>query len=159
MATWAGFAAEAPRMAARGREIMYFAGIGLGYLATVRPDGGPRLHPFCPIQFEHGLYGLIIPGPKRRDLLRDPRVAIHTQGMPDRDDEFALTGTARPLEDVPLLRAVEAAFIASGGHSRDHVLFEFDLDSALLVTYGPRGQSTSRPRHLVWREGSAVVER
>jgi len=60
---------------------------------------------------------------------------------------------------VPLLRAVEAGFQASGGHSRDHVLFEFDLDSALLVTYGPRGQSTSRPRHLVWREGSAVVER
>ncbi|MFN8506830.1 MAG: pyridoxamine 5'-phosphate oxidase family protein [Dehalococcoidia bacterium] len=159
MANWAGFAAEAPEMAARGREIMYFAGIGLGYLATVRPDGGPRLHPFCPIQRGDGLYGLIIPGPKRRDLLRDPRVAIHTQGMPDRDDELALTGTARPRDDAVLLRAVEAAFLASGGHSRDHVLFEFDIESALLVTYGPRGESTSRPRHLVWRAGSPAIER
>ncbi len=152
---WGEFALAAPEIAGRGREIMYFAGIGLGYLATVRADGGPRVHPFCPIQWEHGLYGLIIPGPKQRDLLRDPRVAIHTMGMPDRDDEFSLAGTARRLDHAATLAAVEAAFSATGGTSADHTLFEFDIERALLVTYGPRGQSTAPPRHETWRAPAA----
>jgi hypothetical protein len=28
--------------------MLYHFGVPLGYLATVRRDGGPRLHPFCP---------------------------------------------------------------------------------------------------------------
>jgi len=151
---WGEFALAAPEMAARGRAIMYFAGIGLGYLATVRADGGPRVHPFCPIQWEDGLYGLIVPGPKQRDLLRDRRVAIHTMGMPDRDDEFSLKATARRLDDAATLAGVEAAFHAAGGRSADHMLFEFEIERALLVTYGPRGESTA-PRHERWRAPAA----
>ena len=36
------------------RELFYQYGIGLGFLATVRPDGGPRLHPICPIITDEG---------------------------------------------------------------------------------------------------------
>ena len=151
---WGEFALAAPEMAARGRAIMYFAGIGLGYLATVRADGGPRVHPFCPIQWEDGLYGLIVPGPKQRDLLRDRRVAIHTMGMPDRDDEFSLKARARRLDDAATLAGVEAAFHAAGGRSADHTLFEFEIERALLVTYGPRGESMA-PRHERWRAPAA----
>ena len=94
MATWAEFERRSPELAARGREILYHHGVPLGYLATVREDGGPRVHPFCPIVHGSGLYGLIGPSPKQRDLLRDGRCAIHSFPLPDRDDEFYIAGRA-----------------------------------------------------------------
>jgi hypothetical protein len=48
MATWSEFEQADPTMAAAGRKLLYQFGIGLGYLATVRKDGGPRVHPICP---------------------------------------------------------------------------------------------------------------
>jgi hypothetical protein len=69
---WADFEAAAPEMAAAGRGLLYQHGIGLAYLATIRPNGGPRLHPFCPILAVGGLWGFINHrSPKGRDLLRD----------------------------------------------------------------------------------------
>ena len=42
MATWAQFETSAPEMAVEGRKLFYQFGPGLGFLATVRPDGGPN---------------------------------------------------------------------------------------------------------------------
>jgi hypothetical protein len=42
MATWRAFEQAAPGLAKRGREILHTFGVPLGYLATVRKDGGPR---------------------------------------------------------------------------------------------------------------------
>ena len=42
MATWAEFDAAAPQLASKGRALLYQYGPPLGYLATVRPDGGPQ---------------------------------------------------------------------------------------------------------------------
>ncbi len=64
MATWASFEAAAPRLAATGRQFFYMYGVGMGFLATVRGDGGPRVHPICPIITDDALFALIIPGPK-----------------------------------------------------------------------------------------------
>ena len=78
MLTWAEFAAREPDLAASGRALLYqYGGVGLAFLGTVRPDGGPRVHPMCPILHGDGLYALLIPGPKRSDLHRDPRYALH----------------------------------------------------------------------------------
>src|SRR5215467_8832527 len=99
VATWADFERARPEMAVRGRQILYRFGVPLGYLATVRADGGPRVHPFCPILCGERLYGLIGPSPKQRDLARDGRFALHSFPLPDRDDEFYLTGRARRRED------------------------------------------------------------
>jgi hypothetical protein len=63
MSTWATFEAEAAELAtfasrlwpgvialARGDPVPSgAASFAVAYLATVRRDGGPRLHPFCPI--------------------------------------------------------------------------------------------------------------
>ncbi len=57
MATWAEFEAGAPSMAARGLEQLRT--IPVGYLATVRKDGAPRLHPVCPHIAEGGLYVIV----------------------------------------------------------------------------------------------------
>ena len=49
MLTWSEFAAREPELAASGRSLLYQYGVGLAFLGTVRRDGGPRLHPMCPI--------------------------------------------------------------------------------------------------------------
>jgi hypothetical protein len=139
MATWAQFARSAPEMAEAGRKLIYQLGDGFGFLATVRKDGGPRLHPFCPIITGGGLYGLIGPSPKRYDLLRDGRYAIHSMPPKDVDDEFYVTGASRRIEDEGTIRAARAAYEATGGStSDDDWLFEFDIERALLATYEPR---------------------
>lgn len=90
MAGWASFEAAAPRLAATGRQFFYMHGVGMGFLATVRGDGGPRVHPICPIITDDALFALIIPGPKLADLRRDPRYALHclTSPPPRQDDGF-----------------------------------------------------------------------
>jgi hypothetical protein len=148
MATWNEFEQSSPEMAAAGRKLLYQFGVPLGYLATVRPDGGPRLHPICPVQTEGQLYILIIPSPKRRDLLRDGRFALHTFPAVDRDDEFYVTGRAIHRDDPALAARVRAAFIATGGHSTgDEILFALDIEHVLLATYKKRGEPDAFPPH------------
>jgi hypothetical protein len=152
-ASWAEFAAAAPELAARGRALLYQFGVPLGYLATVRADGGPRVHPFCPIVCEGALYGLIGPSPKQRDLARDGRYALHSFPAPDRDDEFYLAGHAAHRADPALERSVRAAYLASGGGSDGiEKLFEFQIEAALLSTYKKRGEPSNwPPRYDKWR--------
>ena len=48
MARWAQFEIDAPELAMEGKLLFYQFGVGLGFLATIRENGGPRLHPICP---------------------------------------------------------------------------------------------------------------
>lgn len=152
MPTWQQFEQEAAAMAATGRRLLYQFGIGLGYLATVRRDGGPRVHPICPVQIEGRLWGLIGPSPKQGDLLRDGRFALHSFPCPDVDDEFYLTGAALRCDDATQAERVRAAFRSTGGTSSgDEILFEFDLARALLATYKARGEPNNfPPRYDKW---------
>jgi hypothetical protein len=59
MKRWSEFESEQPDMAKAGRDLIYNFKVGLGYLATVRKDGGPRLHPVCPTIANGGLYVFI----------------------------------------------------------------------------------------------------
>jgi hypothetical protein len=155
MATWTEFEAAAPEIAARGRQLLTAFGLGLGYLATVRRDGGPRVHPFCPVFYGSGLYGLIVPSPKQADLLRDGRYAMHSFPLEDRDDEFYITGTVARHDE--LAEAVRAAFLAQADtttSSGDESCFEFHIERALLAEYGARGDGPSWPPvYRKWREG------
>jgi hypothetical protein len=137
MATWAEFEAEAPQMAAEGRRLFYQFGIGLGFLATVRPDGGPRLHPICPIVAEGGLYAFIVPSPKCEDLRRDGRYALHSYPPADVDDEFYVTGRVTEVVEAKVRDAVAAAY--RGPVHEDDALFTFDLERCLLAKYKQRG--------------------
>src|SRR5260370_30107887 len=49
MVTWKEFAAAAPELAQAGRSLLNQFRVGLAFLATVRADGGSRLHPVCPV--------------------------------------------------------------------------------------------------------------
>jgi len=116
MITWTEFERQQPALAEAGRAMFYQHGIALGFLATVRKDGGPRVHPVCPVLSPAGLHVLILPGPKRGDLRRDGRYSLHTETFapPREDDGFAVSG-----------RATEVADRARRGIVRDQVLADF----------------------------------
>jgi hypothetical protein len=155
MLTWSEFVAREPEMAASGRSLLYqFGGVGLAFLGTVRSDGGPRIHPMCPVLLGDGLYGFLIPGPKRNDLHRDPRYAMHCFGPEDNEDAFYMTGAARLVSDRIVWDAVASAFLAErswldppAGFDEQE-LFEFLIDRALLTTTS--GHGDPHPRHRVW---------
>jgi hypothetical protein len=152
MVTWSQFNTRAPEIAEAGRKLIHQHGIGLAYLATLRKDGAPRLHPICPTVFEGGLYAFIGPSQKRHDLLRDGRFALHSFPCPDVDDEFLVMGRVRVIDDAKLYARVMADLKSQGMKSTDdEVLFEFRIDRAMHAAYnGPHG--TWPPKYSVWTE-------
>ena len=49
MITWRELAAAEPERAEAGGSLLSQFDVGLAFLATVRKDGAPRLHPVCPV--------------------------------------------------------------------------------------------------------------
>jgi hypothetical protein len=139
MKRWSEFAAERPDMAEAGRTLIYQFRVGLGYLATVRKDGGPRVHPVCPVLANDGLYVFVgNHSPKLRDLLRDGRYALHSFPNPQVDDEFTVAGRAERVDDAVIRQIVYDAYTATGAFTSDDTLFELRLERALHAKYGPR---------------------
>jgi len=151
MARWAEFEAEAPEMAAAGKRLFEQFGIGLGFLATVRGDGGPRLHPMCPILAEGGLLTFIGHSPKLGDLRGDGRYALHSFPPVDVDDEFYVTGRAMEIADPDVRAAVRRAYKAEF-QSDDEVLFELLIERALHAEYEKR--PSWPPVYTKWRQSS-----
>jgi hypothetical protein len=135
---WSEFEAAEPELAGAGHKLLHQFGLGLAFLATVRKDCAPRLHPFCPIVTAGGLYGFIVQSPKQGDLRRDGRVAIHAFPPVDVDDEFMLAGRAVEVTEPSVVAAVREVFTAPVQEPEREALFEFLIDRALLTTYGPR---------------------
>jgi hypothetical protein len=156
MPTWTEFAALRPDLAEPGRALLYQFDVGLGFLATTRADGGPRVHPMCPILTAAGMFAFIVRGPKQRDLLRDGRYALHSFPCPDDEDAFSCMGSVREVGDDVLRRELSDVFV----HERaalgvpaprdDEIAFEFLIDSCLLTRTS--GHGDPNPVHQIWRE-------
>jgi hypothetical protein len=139
-------------MADAGRTLLYQFGPGLAYLATLRPDGAPRLHPVCPVVCDGGLYVFIgNHSPKLRDLQRDGRYSLHTFPCVDVDDEFMVSGVAVDAESFGVRDAVHAAYVATGATTSNDTLFELRLDRALHAKY--EGRPSWPPDYRRWRAG------
>jgi hypothetical protein len=156
MKTWNEFARLRPDLAEAGRALLYQFGVGLGFLATTRPDGGPRLHPMCPIVTERGAFAFIVPSPKQRDLRRDGRYALHSFPCPDNEDAFSCSGRVRLMDDEHARVELGAVFVAERAElgvplpATDDALFEFLLDGCLLTRTA--GHGDPEPAHRVWRD-------
>jgi hypothetical protein len=137
MASWSDFAAAEPRLATGIRALLEQYGPGLAYLATVRADGSPRLHPVSPVITDEGLYCFIVDSPKRRDLDRDGRYALHSYPPEDTDDEAYLTGHAHPVRDSRVITRLAGTLHASP--DVDWRLYELFIDSATLRRHSPAG--------------------
>ena len=141
-----------------GRSLLYEGGrIGLGFLGTTRQDGGPRVHPICPLVTDDGLYAFIVPGPKREDLRRDGRYALHSETFPPprHDDAFYVTGRAVFVEDARLRDLLTRQFLAErdlvspweGFEAQD--LVEFKLERCLLTL--TQARSDLPAGHTIWQ--------
>ncbi|SCL16264.1 Pyridoxamine 5'-phosphate oxidase [Micromonospora rhizosphaerae] len=160
MASWSEFAADEPRLADEIRLLMQQYGPGFGYLATVRPDGGPRVHPVSPVITDEGLFCFVIDSPKRRDLERDGRYALHSFPPEETDDEAYVAGHARPVTDQA--RVARVAATGRAAPQVDWRLFEFTVDVAMLARRdqaGPASQGgrSGRPAVQVWLDPRAAA--
>ena len=150
---WRDFESKAPQLASVGRRLIYMVGPtgpGLGFLATTRADGGPRVHPVCPAIWEGGLYVFVVgSSPKRLDLIRDGRYALHAYPDKDNDESFYCRGPALEITDIDLRRSTEAAVVH---HVRpDEVLFELLVDRVLHTTWVNPRQPDTHPVYTRWR--------
>ncbi len=156
--SWGELAAARPDLAEAGRSLLYQHGVGLAYLATVRPDGAPRLHPMCPLLYEGGLFAFIIPSPKQDDLRRDGRYAMHSFPCPDNEDVFYFAGEAEATEDAPTRHTLSGLFVAERqafavpAPADLDLLFRFRLTSCLLTR--TTGHGDPHPVHTVWKPAS-----
>jgi hypothetical protein len=146
MASWHQFVAADPETASVGAVLLEQH--GLAYLATVRRDGAPRVHPVSPFIIDGRLI-IATPAasPKARDLLRDGRYVLHC--LPGTDDaEFRIRGTARPLPPGPDRETI----IARGPHfarDEDHI-FEYDIEEAASAYWVNCGQPDTYPVRRRW---------
>lgn len=101
-----------------------FRAAGLGLLATVRPDGSPRVSPVELMFVGDGLYIGMMPGSRKQaDVVHDPRVSLIT-AVADRHD---LGGEGKLFGRLRRLGTVEAAEVLRVGIAAD------DIDPEVLA--------------------------
>ncbi len=150
MATWAAFADAAPDLAAFAWERMKGR---IVYQATIRLDGGPRVHPVSP-WLGAGLLSVSFrdTSPKIREVERDPRYALHT-AQPWEDHggthgEFMARGR---LEPIP---ASHPAVLARPGQTPYGLVhYACSIDEAVATEY--TGQEV--PVYRRWRPSPAAT--
>ena len=149
MKRWEQLEAENPKLAEDGRALIYQFKVGLGYLATIRKDGGPRVHPVCPVLATGGLYVFVgNHSPKLNDLVRDGRYALHSFPKPEVDDEFYVAGVATPETDTRIRDIVYETYTATGASTSNDTLFELLLERVLHAEYESR--PTWPPKYTKW---------
>ena len=136
MPSWSQFAAEAPDLAS-------FAKLRLegriAYLATIRSDGAPRVHPVSTFITNTGLFVYMEPtSPKGNDLRRDARYALHctVEDNSGGRGEFLISGAAVEIDDTKTREEAFAQARRSGCNPKErYVLFELRIQDAMATRY------------------------
>jgi hypothetical protein len=137
-----------------GRVRARFEAHGLALLATIRPDGGPRINGIEPLFADGELWlGMMPDSLKGRDLHRDARFALHSATVDKEvtDGDARISGTAVAVTDEAGTDRFRGAFEAATGTALPPGPLElFRADVSDLVLLWPNVD------HLViesWREG------
>ena len=154
MQTWHEFSVGDPELAALGEKLLlqFRPHVGLAFLATLRKDSAPRLHPISLVFSKGHLYVLMLPtSPKCSDLKRDGRYALQAFPPPKNDDnqEFYLAGRAERIRDLEMRQALIAA--TKIHVEENEVLFELLVDRAMYSKLKNRGTPEEHPLHRKWR--------
>jgi Pyridoxamine 5'-phosphate oxidase len=156
MMTWKEFSTAEPELADVGRSLLFQFKVGLAFLATVRKDGAPRLHPVCPVLSNDRLFVLVTPtSPKRHDLLQDGRYALQSFPQPKPgSDEFYMTGRALLVDDP----AARADILRDAKHMADasETAFELAIDRVMHTRWEHVLTPQMRPVHRKWRAPSGT---
>ena len=131
--SWKEFEASAPELAQFGRERLH----GLvSYLATIRKNNLPRLHPLTPIIGEGHLYVFMGPtSPKGKDLDRGSAYVLHSTVADNEgsNGEFQLTGYANRVRDATARQ--QAVSLSPYEPEARHILFELSIIKAFSTVY------------------------
>jgi len=136
MTAWRDFAASVPDLVVLAATRL----VGrVAYFATIRPDGGPRLHPVT-AHISNGQFFVYMNrrSPKVRDLMRDHRYALHccVENTSGGGGELSIRGTAMMVNDSVQRAALFEAARANGFNPRDdYSLFELNVVSVLWTIY------------------------
>ena len=113
------------------------------------------MHPGCPVISSVGLHLLIIAGPKRADLRRDGRYALHSETCPPprHDDGFSIAGRATEVVDPGVDRMVRGQVLAERAGAvwpgfDEEVVFELAMDRCLLMLTQAEGAFPAGP--TIW---------
>lgn len=139
--TWKTFESQSPEMAEFVRTRLHNK---VAYLATIRKDGSPRVHPFTPIIGDGYFFIFMEPtSPKGHDLRRDPRFAVHcsVSDTSGQSGEVIVTGKAVFIEDADA--RVVAVNISPYKPAERYILFEFHPEAVTITEY-PDGGSPIR---------------
>lgn len=159
MKSWIEFSEEQPELAEHGMRMLLRSRehVGLAFIATIRKDGAPRLHPISLILFKGHAY-VIIPhtSPKCTDLFKDGRYALQALPPPNNEDneEFYFAGCAIQIHD-PI---VPQALIDGTGITVDEneTLFELFLERAMYTKLVNQGTPDEHPIHQMWQALSTL---
>ncbi len=140
--SWKEFEARAPEVAQFGMERLH----GLvSYIATIRKNNLPRLHPLTPIIGKGHLYVFMEPtSPKGKDLERGSAYVLHSS-VADNDGsnvEFQLTGYAKRVHDAAARQ--QAVALAPYEPEARYILFELGIIEALSTVYRDDGPVRTR---------------
>jgi hypothetical protein len=147
---WESFAESAPELAALGRDLFDRTGVCL--LGTLRRDGSPRISPCEPYVVDGELMlGMMWRSRKALDLLRDPRLVVHSAQC-DRegaDGDFKLYGRVWNVADPPARQRYADALEAKidWRPPEPYHLYAVDIESAGFIRFG------KEPRALRWTAG------
>lgn len=136
MKTWAHFIGAEPALGEFGRQRLEGR---IAYLATIRPDGSPRVHPVSPFIGGAHLFVYMEPtSPKGNDLRRDARYALHcaVEDNSGGQGEFLIRGHALEVGDEQSREAAFATARAIGYNPQArYVLFELKIAEAVATLY------------------------
>jgi hypothetical protein len=154
MISWTTLADSAPEIAAAGLRLIYRTDVGEALLASVRDDEPPRIHPIYVAILDGRLYAFINRSPKRTDLERDGRYALHTHQDPAAPSEFTVRGRVRVVDDTAEREAAAARWYFETDET--YLLVELLIETAVLGERRDRDEWP--PRYSSWK-AEAVVGR
>jgi|SRR5215467_1183449 len=144
---WSVFREDVPVLADFGQQRLQGR---IAYLATIRTDGSPRVHPVSPIVAQDRLFVYMEPtSPKVHDLRRDPRYAMHAavEDHAGGQGEFFVRGDAVEIPDASARDQVFEHARAIGRHPLDrYILFELGVAEVMATTY-----EHDQPKRLKWK--------
>jgi hypothetical protein len=142
---WERFHDACPEIAELAEE--RFRKDELVILGTIRPDGSPRISP-CEVDFASGrlLLGMMWHSRKAEDLLRDPRVAVHSvpSDRMNPGGDIKLYGHAVDEPDPEVRQAFRDEIrrrIDWAPDEPDYHLFSLDVRQAGFIRFGEQQQA------------------
>jgi hypothetical protein len=117
MSTWNEAASAAPELARLVQD--RFEATGLGYLATIRVDGSPRISGVEPFWWDDAVWlGMMWESRKALDLRRDTRFSLQSANVDKdvKDGDARISGRAEEVFDDGVKAGMGAAFAERSEH-------------------------------------------